>query len=220
MGRIGTPAVLLTTLAGAPAPAAAACDGLDPVRPEVSVRVGQPAEPRVVAASTAEIRERAGATGQAGRGEAVTRGLTVNEARTEAVYTLATATLPDGARCVALQRADATVADRAVTVLVDQAYAPGSCQHRAILDHEREHVRINAKALRRTGQLLEERLREAVDRWAGRWLPAKDAERVQAAIDGAVAEASRTARDEAEERHRRIETPESYAEVQARCTGW
>jgi hypothetical protein len=204
-------------------PAAAAqdlCGGLDPPTPEVRVEVADPPEPRIVAASEAEIRERAGAAGKSAQGDAITRGLTVSETATETGYTLAKATLPDGTGCVALKGIEAEVADRGTTVLVDRSYRAGSCEHRAILDHEREHVRVNAEALRQTGRLLEERLEAVADRWGGRWLAPDQAPRVEEAIGRAVGEATAAARDEAEARHRRLDTPESYAEVQARCENW
>jgi hypothetical protein len=206
-----------------PAWAAAAqdsCGGLDPPTPEVRVDVAHPPEPRIVAASEAEIRERAGAAGKGTRGDAVTRGLTVSETATETGYTLAKATLPDGTGCVALKGVEARVADRGVTVLIDRSYRPGRCEYRAILDHEREHVRINAEALRRTGRLLEEGLEAVADRWGGRWLAPDQAPRVEEAIGRAVREATAAARDEAEARHARLDTPESYAEVQDRCGNW
>jgi hypothetical protein len=196
------------------------CGGLDPPEPEVEVSIPDPAEPRIVAAPEAEIRRRAGAAGRSAQGGAITRGLTVSETATETGYTLAKATLPDGTGCVALKGIEARVADRGTTVLIDRSYRAGSCEHRAILDHEQEHVRINAEALRRTGLLLEERLEAVADRWGGRWLAPEQASRVEEAIGRAVREATSAARDEAQARHRRLDTPESYAEVQERCESW
>jgi hypothetical protein len=197
-----------------------ACGGLDPPTPEVTVAVEDPVEPRIVAASEAEIRRRAGAAGKSTQGDAITRGLTVSETGTKTGYTLARATLPDGTGCVALKSIQARAMDREVTVLIDRSYRPGSCEHRAILDHEQEHVRINAEALRQTGKLLEQRLETVADRWGGCWLAPDQAPRVEEAIGRAVSEATAAARDEAEARHRRLDTPESYAEVQARCENW
>jgi hypothetical protein len=196
------------------------CGGLDPPTPDVKVDVAGPPEPRIVAASEAEIRERAGAAGKSTRGDAVTRGLTVSETATETGYTLAKATLSDGTGCVALKGIEARVADRGVTVLVDRSYRPGSCERRAILDHEQEHVRINAEALRQTGRLLEDQLEAVADRWGGRWLAPDQAPRIEEAIGRAVGEATAAARGEAEAGHGRLDTPESYAEVQERCGNW
>ena len=122
--------------------------------------------------------------------------------------------------CVALSAIHAEVASREVTVLVDRKYRPGTCQYDAILAHEREHVRINADALRDTGRLLEQRLNAVADRWSERWLQADRQDEIQAEIDGATQTATREARAKAEERSGRIDTPQSYSQVQARCDSW
>ena len=218
--RRGAALAAVLLLPAWPAAAQTACGGLDPPTPDVNVNVADPPEPRIVAASEAEIRQRAGAAGQTAPGEAITRGLTVSETATETGYTLAKATLLDGTGCVALKSIEAEVAGRETTILIDRSYRPGSCEHQAILDHEEEHVRINAEALRRTGRRLDERLEAVADRWGGRWLAPDQAPRVKEAVDRAVSRATKTARDEAEARHRRLDTPESYAEVQGRCENW
>jgi hypothetical protein len=221
--RRGALAATVAALLLLPAWAVAAqgtCGGLDPPTPSVGVDVADPPEPRIVAAAEAEIRRRAGAAGKSTRGDAITRGLTVSETATEAGYTLAKATLPDGTGCVALKGIEARVADRGVTLLVDRSYRPGSCEYRAILDHEQEHVRINAEALRQTGRLLEEQLEAVAGRWGGRWSAPEQAPRIDEAVGRAVREATAAARGEAEARHRRLDTPESYAEAQERCGNW
>jgi hypothetical protein len=218
--RRGLAAALLLLLPAWPVLAQGDCGGLDPPTPDVKVDVADPPAPRIVPASEAEIRQRAGAVGQATPREAVTRGLTVSETGTKTGYTLAKATLSDGTGCVALKSIEAEVADRDVTVLVDRSYRPGRCEYRAILDHEQEHVRINAEALRQTGRLLEDQLEAVADRWGGRWLAPDQAPRIEEAIGRAVREATAAARGEAEAGHRRLDTPESYAEVQERCGNW
>jgi hypothetical protein len=207
-------------LGAAPWPALAACSGLDPVTPEVRVQIDAPPTPRIAAAAQADIRQRTEAMGRGARGEAVTRGLTLNEFRTETGYTLATATLPGKSRCVALKGIQAKAGSGDLTVLIDSRYRPGSCQYQAILDHEQEHVRINADALSRTGRLLDERLRSVGNDWAGRWVPDSEAGKIEEAVNGAVADAVRLAREEADASHERLDTPESYDEVQARCDRW
>jgi hypothetical protein len=219
-GALAAAAAAALLLPIGPAAAQTACGGLDPPTPEVGVTVQDPPEPRIVAASEAEIRRRAGAAGQDAPSGAVTRGLTVSETATETGYTLARATLPDGTTCVALKGIEAEVADREVTILIDRSYSPGSCEHQAILDHENEHVRVNAEALRETGRLLEQELDAVAERWEGRWAAPDEAQELEQAIGGAVSEAVGTARGEAQARHRQLDTPESYAEVQAHCRDW
>jgi hypothetical protein len=211
----------LAALAMGPWPAAlAACRGLDPVTPEVRIRTEEPPPPRIVAAAQAEIRRRTEQDGRGAPADAVTRGLTIDELRTETGYTLATATLPDGSRCVALKGIQAKVGSGGLTVLIDRRYQPGTCQYQAILEHEQQHVRINAEALTRTGRLLEQRLRAVANDWAGRWVPESEAKEIAAAVNDPGADSVRVARDAADAKHARLDSPESYAAVQARCDRW
>jgi hypothetical protein len=212
-------AALAALLLQAPEPALADCGGLQPLQPTVTVTTSEPAEPRLVAATTAEIRSRAARSGSGLPAGAMARGLTVDDVAAEARTTLSAVTSGQG-RCVALQAIDGTVRSRAVEVLIDRDYRPGSCQYRVVLEHEREHVRINAGALARLGELLAQRLRELADRWAGRWLPAGGEAGLEEELGRALEEATRQARGEAEERHRAIDTAEAYAAVQARCERW
>ncbi len=215
MRRMAATALILLT----PAQVHAACAGLDPVTATVSIETGEPAEPRIVAASAEEIGSRAARTGAGLPGGAATRGLTVDELGAQARFTLASVTR-DGQRCTALKAIEATVRNHDVEVLVDSDYGPGSCQYRAIMEHERQHVRINAEALTRLGELLEAKLGEVAARWDGRWVPAGREDELQAEVDGALEDATRQARAAAEERHRVLDTPESYAQVQASCDSW
>ena len=103
--------------------------------------------------------------------------------------------------------------------LIDRKYRPGTCQYDAILTHEREHVQINAGALRdRTPA------RAAAERGGGPLVgtlaEADWQDEIQAEIDGATQTATREARAKAEERSGQIDTPQSYSHVQARCDSW
>ena len=152
--------------------------------------------------------------------DAVTLGLTTAETATQAKFRLRTVTKPDGSRCIALEGIEGKVTDHGATVLIDRSYRHGACQYDAVLAHEREHVRINADATRRIGRLLDERLKDIVQRWGRRWLMHGDTRPIEQEVENAIAEASRLARKEADRRHRAIDTPEAYAEVQARCDSW
>src|SRR5690242_1706363 len=157
-------------------PAVAACEGVEPPRATATVQVAEPRDPAIMPALEERLRREAAAMGRSTPTDAVTRGLTLNRVEASAGATLAMLEGPDGT-CVALQDIRAEVADRDVTVLIDGKYRPGSCEYRAVLEHEREHVRINADALRRMGELIEQELGEVTARWGGRWLPASQQDR-------------------------------------------
>ena len=205
------------------APKAPACGGAKPEAPKVEVTIATP-EPRVADATRAEIRRRIGgsATGQrhAGGGEAVTLGLTATQLAARADYELTKVTRRDGVECVALARIGAKLANEDVTVLVDRRYKPGTCERKAVLAHEMEHVRIGNEVLHEWEGRASERLRAVADRWAGRWVPAAEAKRIDKEVSAAVADLVRRMEADSRRRNARIDTPASYREVQRRCRGW
>ena len=225
--RLAAVAWLLATAPGfaaeaARAPKAPACGGTKPEAPKVEVTIVTP-EPRVADATRAEIRRRIGGSAGGQRhagGEAVTLGLTATQLAARADYELTKVTRRDGVECVALARIGAKLANEDVTVLVDRRYKPGSCERKAVLAHEMEHVRIGDEVLREWEGRARERLRAVADRWAGRWVPAAEAKRIDKEVSAAVADLVRRMEADSRRRHAKIDTPASYREVQRRCRGW
>lgn len=202
------------------APDTAACEGAAAPTPTVTVAVTAQTEPAIVAASEAELRALAAETGRSTPEGAVTRGLTTGQTEARASYTLTATTMADGTRCMALQSIAGEVVERSAVIRIDESYRPGTCQYDAVLVHEREHIRINAEALDETAALLEERLGRVAGRWAGRWLADAPVHPIEEEVEAAIGEAVRLARENAERRHRSIDSPAGYAEVQARCETW
>lgn len=201
--------------------AATACSGLERVRAKVEVEIEEPREPRIAPTAEREIRRRAAGAGLHEGGSARrTSGLTTTQVEGQAGYRLARATLPGGQVCVALRSVTARLAHREVVVYVDGRYPEGSCERKAILDHEFEHVRINREALERGRKALGARLERAIEPWRGRWVPEREAEAMDAAIGAAVREGLKAIRADAAQQHGRIDTPASYARTQQRCDGW
>lgn len=218
--KIGPLGAGLLLLAAGPVLADAGCGGLEaPGKPQVEITVEPAERPPVVAVSAAEIRRRAGTLGS-GLVEAKTRGLTVNQMAGEARYQLSQVTLPNGRACAALAGIVVRLANQEVTILVDRRYPEGSCERRVILEHEREHLRINNEALRDGERPLRDALQAVARRWAGRWVPVGETKRLDREVQGAVEEAVRRIRAEAERRHARIDTPAAYRETQRRCRDW
>jgi hypothetical protein len=121
---------------------------------------------------------------------------------------------------VALARIAARLANEDVTVLVDRRYKAGSCERKAVLAHEMEHVRIGNEVLREWEGRTRERLRTVADRWAGRWVAAGEARRIDKEISAAVSDLVRRIEADSRRRNARIDTPASYREVQRRCRSW
>lgn len=199
---------------------AAGCDGMpDAPIVEVSVAPPHPSEPSIVPATETVIRSRAASTGTALPGDAATRGITID--RTEARAELTLARVERGEeRCVALSVLHGEVRSTELSVLIDRSYPPGSCQYEAILAHERQHVRISREALEHLASLLERRLRQVAERWSGRWLAAGQEKQMRDEVDRALTEATSGASEQADQRNRTIDSPETYAAVQAKCGRW
>lgn len=202
---------------------APACDGPRQAAPKVELSITMP-EPRVADATRAEIKRRfggpAGGRHAANGGEAVTLGLTATQLAARADYELTKLTRRDGRECVALSKIGARLANEDVTILVDRRYKPGSCERKAVLAHEMEHVRIGNEVLRDWEPRARERLRAVADRWSGRWVPAAEGKRIDKEISAAVADLVRRIEADSRRRNAKIDTPASYREVQRRCQGW
>ncbi|MDP9195187.1 MAG: hypothetical protein M3O22_00185 [Pseudomonadota bacterium] len=109
-----------------------------------------------------------------------------------------------------------------MTVYVDRRYPPGTCQHRAVLLHENEHVRINREALQALRIQVQTALQPVVDRSFP--LPGHSEEEVrtrsmgvlQAAMADLVARIQ-TGRDA---RHRALDSPAGYERTRRMCPAW
>jgi hypothetical protein len=213
-------AALLPALAAAAAAAAPAvaqevvCPRLAPRETRVEVRVEPEPAPRVSAVPRAVIRRHAAGPGR------VTTGLTTTRIEARAGYGVARAGWPGGAACVALETIKGELANRDVEILVDGKYGEASCERAAVLDHEREHVRINAVALREGEPMLRRLLSSAARPWAGRWVPERQQQAIDAAIGRAVETAVARIRAAAAVQHAKLDSPESYARTQRRCENW
>jgi hypothetical protein len=127
----------------------------------------------------------------------------------------------DGKRCVYPDRIVATVTS-AQRVFVDIRYPEGSCERKAVLDHEEEHVRINrAAAHSREGSL-----RRAVETFlaAHPYHLVPSGRAVQDAYLVPLQERLKpilnATRDEANAHHAKLDSPSSYAATRARCQHW
>lgn len=151
-------------------------------------------------------------------------GLTAGRVRARlSVHTL-TEKRQSGQRCVWPSRLIATVKyEGPITVHLAREHRRGSCQHKAVLDHEMEHVAVLKAALPDYAQRLRKALQRALDR--GRFpYTGRDAEKVQARLEGYLETAFRKAVAEAEHERDRanaaIDTPENYRRTRRRCATW
>lgn len=129
-----------------------------------------------------------------------------------------------GQRCGWPSRVVATVGfDGPIAVHVAREYARGSCQHKAILDHEMEHVAVLEGAIADYEQRLRKALQRALDK--GRFpFTGQDTKKVQAKVErhfeAAFKDAVAAAERERDRLNALIDTPESYRRTRDRCRSW
>jgi hypothetical protein len=146
-------------------------------------------------------------------------GLTVNQYDLQIVVDLDRERVADGT-CAKLRHVAVTVAS-GPRVLVDGHFASGSCQQRAILDHESEHVTVFREAVAHYEPAMEEALREAGLPPALHVTAGQDPEREYAAmIERALSPVLDAARRRAQDANSRIDTAQHYAAVFRRCPSW
>jgi hypothetical protein len=143
------------------------------------------------------------------------------EFRTEPRYRLAK--FRDGKTCVVLE--SVKVKWRVEDVIVDVAreYAPGSCQYKAVLDHENEHVRITRETFAEFAPRIKERLERAAAEVRPQWGrdDARDViDRLTKQISASGKAELAIAKVELARRQAAIDTRESYRDVAARCDKW
>lgn len=149
-------------------------------------------------------------------------GLTTTTVQGSIGYTLATLAGHDGETCIALREVQARLENREVTILVDGRYPRGSCQRRAILAHERQHVRINVEALQAGARRLRQALTRVAEAWQreGGWRQADARAEIAAALEAELDRAVAVVREHAGPRHAELDSVASYAAIQSRCTAW
>jgi len=146
-------------------------------------------------------------------------GLTIG--RYDLEVTVSTDSMRDGGGyCARLRAAHVEIGLKQLDVIVDRRFAAGSCERKAVLDHEGQHVEVFSEAVRYYLPALGRALAQAplldihvADRSAGRatYLGAitDSLKPIFAAING-----------RARDGNRRLDMPESYAAVFKRCDHW
>ncbi|HVZ81361.1 MAG TPA: hypothetical protein VHE12_11295 [bacterium] len=109
-------------------------------------------------------------------------------------------------------------------VFVSSQYPVGSCQYRAILDHENTHVAINTRTFKKYLALLKKELSRTALPTSRRTWTAADQARAQAAVDARIKPILDRIQKEfaAEDRREnaKIDTPASYRRTSAKCGDW
>ena len=149
-------------------------------------------------------------------------GLTVAEFRLDMRTTVTVRPFRGDWYCVRAATVDVTVGFPDFVVYVDRKYRPDTCEHRAVVDHERAHIAIYRSILARFAPWVRDRLADAARRLG----PVVVASRAQAAtlvqdrlsekitpILDKLHEATEAAND-------RIDTGDIYRTITGQCRNW
>jgi len=210
---------LLLWASGSPIPAAAAECPTTPARAEVTVRVDRGTV--AVASGRPDFGIDGGGRRFTGTGRRVGG---VTHATFHSGMRVEVATRPlDGHRvCATPTTVELDIGYPEFAVTIDGKYAAGTCEYRALLNHENTHVTILRRTLDRFAPRVRARLAEAVARFRPIVVTGdKDAAdavlvRLQRDIDPVI----KALRDAANAANGAIDTEKSYAAVTARCGNW
>jgi len=127
-----------------------------------------------------------------------------------------------GTFCIVLTEVKMAFDTVSSVVFVDRKYRPGSCEYRAILEHEMEHMTINRRVLGKYKTLLEQRL----ERKSANIRPFKTtsmqagaeivSNRLMADMKSLIDEFFEVRQRE----NNKIDTRNSYAVVKRKCNNW
>lgn len=214
-------AVVILAFAGTPA-MAARCDALG-----TSVQVSVKTNAGKVVYRTAHgradldaLQQRHGGNRSAIAGHPL--GLTLAQFQVDLLTRVKILSLGPNQHCAALANVEVTLTFDDFQVYIDRRYKRGSCEYRAILEHENQHVRLFRDSLER----YQWEVRGVVEDAARRISPIIVARpnnapallqgKVKQMIQPTIARMNRAA----DAANAAIDTPGSYASVQRRCTNW
>ncbi|HEY3916788.1 MAG TPA: hypothetical protein VGL83_03295 [Stellaceae bacterium] len=211
--------LLVAGIALAPAIASAAC----PTRagaPSFTVAVKDPPVAYRLDLDSAAVARTAGENGMAGLKGAVPYGLTIG--RYDLEVTVDVDNIRDGDRyCAQLRAAHVEIGLKQLDVIVDRRFAAGSCERQAVLDHESTHVGAFREAMRYYVPAIERTL-AAAPVSLGVQADARNAARAVflAPITDSLKPIFAAINARARDANARLDSPENYAAVFARCRHW
>jgi hypothetical protein len=149
------------------------------------------------------------------------QGLTYNKLSFTVAAQLRYRDIRPGSRCVYPDRIVLTVSAEQ-RVFVDARYRDGSCERRAVLSHEDEHVRINRAAVHAHEKALRGAVAEVLAAHPFYLVPSSRPmqEVYIAPIQDRVKPVVKAIKDDAEKRHAILDSPASYDAVRDRCRNW
>lgn len=127
-----------------------------------------------------------------------------------------------GYYCVRLSSVDLTVGLGRIDVYVANKYRKNTCAFQAIMRHEREHVEINRRVLRRVMGRIEDQVRTAVYRFKpfSTRSQAEARDKLSTYFKKALEPLYRKLDNDANLENARIDTEQSYKYLRGQCDQW
>lgn len=219
MRRVGFALWLVLGIALAPAIASAACSA-SVGAPTFSVALKDPPVHYRLDFDRAALAAIAGEDGMPGLRNEIPYGLTIG--RYDLEITVDTDSVREGnGYCAQLRAAHVEIGLKQLDVIVDRRFAEGSCERQAVLDHESQHVGVFREAVRHYLPTIE---RTLVDTPLPLDVHVDERDAARAAFLRPITDSLRPVFDAINDRARdgnaRLDAPDSYAAVFARCSHW
>ncbi len=127
--------------------------------------------------------------------------------------------------CVELEKIQVNFGYERIIVLIDRSYRPGSCEYRAVKDHEDTHVFLNRDTLRFYSKYVHDEAYKIAQKILPRGVKnEKDAKKALEDMTAEVQQAVLPINDFfmkiKDEENLKIDTPESYAKTSRLCKNW
>ncbi len=154
-------------------------------------------------------------------GDEVALGVTSYSLITEFAIPVITQQMEDGSFCASVDKVNANIGYREVTVHVAKEFPQGSCAFRHIYEHELKHIAVNRQVLEEYSVKMREKISAYMKLYGVRRVA--DPKYAEKLLKDDVAkilnEMSSSMSEENRRRQRLIDTPEEYAKNSTACGG-
>ncbi|MEE9544366.1 MAG: hypothetical protein V3V55_02055, partial [Rhodospirillales bacterium] len=124
--------------------------------------------------------------------------------------------------CVYPTHVDATIGYETIKVFVASEFRKRSCQYKAVLAHEKEHVAAHRKALKKRTPRIKARLNGILKKFKPIRLSKGEnpAEAIARKIDAGLKRYLTNLSNEAEDLNAEIDLPKNYRKIKKKCKKW
>ncbi len=149
-------------------------------------------------------------------------GLTFTEVGPQLKVEVSSERLAEGGLCVGLTRVEFHFGIRRAEIFVERKYKPGSCHFKAILAHEKEHMKINLKVQKKYEKKLRKELEKRVRNIRPQFSrsPQEAANRISKQLLADIKPIMKRFHKEKRKANMKIDTPKSYQQVRSQCANW